>query len=102
VSFELATFQSWSWLKLQFVAVGLKNSPACLSAAERRRNKRMQQENATRRRPDQVERGRVSGRDMLEENELVEQRRERKDRSPRIIVGEKQADMSASCSLEDA
>jgi hypothetical protein len=39
---------------------------------------------------------------MLEENELVEQRRERKDRSPRIIVGEKQADMSASCSLEDA
>jgi hypothetical protein len=27
----------------------------------------------TRRQPDQVERGRVSGRDMLEENELVKQ-----------------------------
>jgi hypothetical protein len=39
---------------------------------------------------------------MLEENELVKQWRERKDRSPRVIVGEKQADMSASRSLEDA
>jgi hypothetical protein len=62
----------------------------------------MMKKKATRRQPDQVELGRVSGRDMLEENELVKQQRERKDRSPRVVVGEKQADMSASRSLEDA
>ena len=42
-------FTSWSWLKLQLLpsVCRSQNSPACLSAGERRRNKRMQQANAT-------------------------------------------------------
>jgi hypothetical protein len=93
----------WVWLNLEdFRESPRANQPWLLRVTSGKSKSRVSARETTRRQPDQVERGRVSGRDMLEENVLVKEWREHKDRSPWVIVGEKQVDMSASRSLEDA